>query len=202
MTSEADIFEYQSKRPVTTRTGFGGLDLSAEEGQFTVIYDGWDGTPFRVRNIEVERYLSKTKNQTTVDKDGKFKIIGESIPAFVKNKEEAKVVSGDTKGFITLVTPTHIARKVGVEAREQGEEMLLETKTIESIWNDTVNTIKISDAKQTYQDYLDKHNLETLPVPEWSNQVDMAYFWLQSSVNGQLVWEKLRQGLLGIVLSG
>tara|TARA_R100000234_G_scaffold25397_2_gene14703 strand:+ start:633 stop:1016 length:384 start_codon:yes stop_codon:yes gene_type:complete len=101
MTSEADIFEYQSKRPVTTRTGFGGLDLSAEEGQFTVIYDGWDGTPFRVRNIEVERYLSKTKNQTTVDKDGKFKIIGESIPAFVKNKEEAKVVSGDTKGFIT-----------------------------------------------------------------------------------------------------
>jgi len=79
-----------------------------------------------------------------------------------------------------------------VEAREQGEEMLLETKTIESIWNDTVNTIKISDAKQTYQDYLDKHNLETLPVPEWSNQVDMAYFWLQSSVNGQLVWEKTK----------
>ena len=70
--------------------------------------------------------------------------------------------------------------------------MLLETKTIESIWNDTVNTIKISDAKQTYEDYLDKHNLETLPVPEWTNEVDMAYFWLQSSVNGQLVWEKTK----------
>ena len=112
MTSEADIFEYQSKRPVTTRTGFGGLDLSAEEGQFTVIYDGLDGTPFRVRNIEVERYLSKTKNQTTVDKDGKFKIIGESIPAIVKNKEAAKVVSGDTKGFITP-SNTNAYRKKG-----------------------------------------------------------------------------------------
>jgi|TARA_X000001388_G_C2222483_1_gene119804 hypothetical protein len=101
MTSEADIFEYQSKRPVSTRTGFGGLDLSAEEGQFTIIYDGWDGSPFRVRNIEVDRYLSKTKSQTIVDKDGKFKTVGEPIPAFVKSKEEAKVVSGDAKGFIT-----------------------------------------------------------------------------------------------------
>tara|TARA_R100000234_G_C4931854_1_gene148854 strand:- start:209 stop:595 length:387 start_codon:yes stop_codon:yes gene_type:complete len=98
-TSNADIFEYQSKRPVSTRTGFGGLDLSAEEGQFTIIYDGWDGTPFRVRNIEVERYLSKTKTQTIMTKDGKFKSIGEPIPAFVKNKEEAKVVSDSTKGI-------------------------------------------------------------------------------------------------------
>ncbi len=79
-----------------------------------------------------------------------------------------------------------------MEAREQGEKMLLEAKTIESIWNDTVNTIKISDSKQTYKDYLDKHNLETLPIPEWADQVDMAYFWLQSSINGQLVWEKTK----------
>ncbi len=111
-TSDADIFEYQSQRPVTTRTGFGGLDLSAEEGQFTIIYDGWDGSPFRVRSIDVERYLGKTKTQTIMTKDGKLKSIGEPIPAFVKNKEEAKVVSGDTKGFITPST-TNAYRKKG-----------------------------------------------------------------------------------------
>ena len=86
MTSEADIFEYQSKRPVTTRTGFGGLDLSAEEGQFTVIYDGWDGTPFRVRNIEVERYLSKTKKQTTVDKE-QFLLLEDLYETIEKHQE-------------------------------------------------------------------------------------------------------------------
>lgn len=112
MTSDADIFEYQSKRPVTTRTGFGGLDLSAEEGQFTIIYDGWDGSPFRVRKIEVERYLSKIKNQTIIDEDGSFKTVGESIPAFVKSKEEAKVVSGEAKGFITP-SVTNAYRKKG-----------------------------------------------------------------------------------------
>ena len=70
--------------------------------------------------------------------------------------------------------------------------MLLETKTVESIWNDIVDTIKISDNKGLYKDYLKEHKLESLPVPEWSDQVDMAYFWLQSSINGQLVWEKTK----------
>lgn len=70
--------------------------------------------------------------------------------------------------------------------------MLLEAKTVESIWKDVVSSIRISDAKNIYRDYLDKHNLETLPIPEWSDQADMAYFWLQSSVDGQLVWEKTK----------
>ncbi len=71
----------------------------------------------RLTSLETSRELMnadllKASEQTTVDKDGKFKIISESIPAFVKNKEEAKVVSGDTKGFITPST-TNAYRKKG-----------------------------------------------------------------------------------------
>jgi len=96
-TSNADIFEYQTNRRVTRQTGYGGIDLSAEEGQFTIIYDGLDGAPFRIRKSDVDRYLIKTKRQSIIQKDGNLKYIGEPFPAFVINKEDARLVSGKAK---------------------------------------------------------------------------------------------------------
>ena len=98
-TSNADIFEYQTNRRVTRQTGYGGIDLSAEEGQFTIIYDGLDGSPFRVRKSDVDRYLVKTKREYILQKNGNLKYIGELFPAFVINKEEARIVSGKAKKF-------------------------------------------------------------------------------------------------------
>ena len=78
-----------------------------------------------------------------------------------------------------------------MEAREQGEVMVTQ-ELAKSMWVDIVDNIKISDHKSVLQEYLDKHNLSTLPLPEWSDQIDMAYFYLQSRRNGQLVWDKTK----------
>lgn len=78
-----------------------------------------------------------------------------------------------------------------MEAREQGEVMITQ-ELAKSMWGDVVDNIKISDHKDLLEKYLVKHDLNALPVPEWSDQADMAYFYLQSRRNGQLVWEKTK----------